>query len=123
VKPACIQVEADYHGLSIAEMIQRRGELRAKRLRGNQQERGVELYTMTAPRVIQADGGPVPASWADIVTQRPGLSAFRPERVAVGRHVAKLDPGEACWCNLGKDCDGSHEIGPITVHNVHCDRT
>jgi len=21
-----------------------------------------------------------------------------------------LDPGEACWCNLGKDCDGSHQV-------------
>ena len=33
----------------------------------------------------------------------------RPERCQSMPSPFKLDPGEACWCNRGKDCDGSHE--------------
>ena len=43
-------------------------------------------------------------------TARPQDVAFRPERVTIAPHAFTLDLGEACWCNLGKDCTGSHEI-------------
>ena len=41
---------------------------------------------------------------------RPKDAAFRPERIMLENRAFKLDPGEACWCNLGKSCEGNHEI-------------
>jgi hypothetical protein len=36
-----------------------------------------------------------------------------------------LDPGEACWCNLGKDCTGDHEvyIGELVHRCGFCGQT
>ena len=31
-------------------------------------------------------------------------------RIMITPRPFVLDPGEACWCNRGKDCDGNHEI-------------
>ena len=38
-------------------------------------------------------------------------AAFKPELITVPPlKQPYLERGEACWCNLGKDCTGSHEI-------------
>jgi hypothetical protein len=99
-KPACIEVEAAYHGVPIAEMIQYRDALRAKR--------------MQPPMRL-----PQPPYTGTILSggSSQGVVA-RPERVEYTPSPFKLDPGEACWCNRGKDCDGSHEIfiaDPVNV--------
>jgi hypothetical protein len=112
MKPACVEVEAAYHALTVDEMWQRRNELRAKRwLENVRSQRPFNLADAKA-RVV-ADGG----TWEG--------GGGRPERITLGPSTFKLDPGEACWCNLGKDCSGSHEIGPIVVVNIcgRCGRT
>jgi hypothetical protein len=83
-KPACVEVEAAYHGYPIDEMMQHRNALRAKRLQ--------------PPRRL-----PQPPYTGTIL---PGGA----ERIKFTPLPFKLDPGEACWCNRGKDCDGGHEI-------------
>lgn len=86
VKPACLEVEAAYHGHSIEEMAKHRLTLRAKRLalqiRGRGSDDKIE-------RTILPSGA---------------------THIKVTPLPFTLDPGEACWCNRGKDCDGSHEI-------------
>ncbi len=104
-KDACVAAEAAYHALPVGEMIQRRGELRGKRVLLHLQDRGIE------PPIL-----PAGSSSEGIVVSRLHY-AFRPERIPAPRR-SMLDPGEACWCNLGKDCVGDHEIGPIEVVNV-----
>ena len=93
-KPACVEAEAAYHGYSVAEMIRHRDALSAKRLRQH-------LRFQNSPaRPLE-------------VTRLPSGA----EQVKFTPPVFALDPGEACWCNRGKDCDGGHEVGPITVVN------
>ena len=90
-KPACLEVEAVYHGHPVAEMVQHRDVLSAKRLLLQLQDRGIEPRPPYTPpeRTI------LPSGAAHImITPRPFA----------------LDVGEACWCNLGKDCIGNHEI-------------
>lgn len=80
-KPACVEAEAAYHGFSVTEMTQYRAALRVKR--------------MQKPK-------PVPHT----ATQLPSGAVH----IKLAPQPFKLDPGEACWCNRGKDCDGSHEV-------------
>ena len=90
-KPACVKVEAEYHGHPAAVMLQHRDTLRSKRMLEHLQDRGIEPRPPFIPleRTILAKGT---------------------ERIKITLAPFKLDPGEACWCNRGKDCDGSHEI-------------
>lgn len=96
---ACIKAEATYHALPVDEMIQHRSELRDKRVLVHLQDRGIKSRPQLDP--LQHRSLP---SGAELITIAP-----RP---------FVLDPGEACWCNLGKDCDGDHEIGPVEIVNV-----
>lgn len=95
-KGACIEAEAAYHALPVDEMIRHRGTLRAKRVLTHLQDRGIELRPQLdpLPRHVLPSGA---------------------ERIMITPRPFVLDPGEACWCNLGKDCGGNHEIGPIEV--------
>lgn len=106
-RDACIKAEAAYHGLPLDEMIQRRGELRDKRVLKHFQDRGIE---------------PQPSLGDTLVTQTTTLvtqtTASGAQRIFITPRAFVLDPGEACWCNLGKACDGNHEIGPIEVVNI-----
>ena len=90
-KPACLEVEAQYHGHSVAVMAQHRSALVAKRLLRHLQDRGLEPRPPYTPpeRTILPSG-------ASLIKITP--------------LPFTLDPGEACWCNLGKDCVGDHEI-------------
>lgn len=98
-KPACLEAEGTYHGHSIAAMAQYRSALVAKRMLLHLQDRGLEPRPpFTPPEQTVLPSGAVQIK----LTPQPFT----------------LDPGEACWCNLGKDCTGSHEIGPIEVVNV-----
>lgn len=98
-KSACIQAEAAYHGYPVALMEQHRSTLVAKRMLLHLQDRGPEPRPpYTPPEQTVLPSGAVRLKF----TPRPFT----------------LDPGEACWCNRGKDCDGGHEIGPIEVVNV-----
>jgi hypothetical protein len=90
-KPACVEVETAYHGHPVAEMAQHRSALRAKRLLLHLQDRGIE----PRPSYIPPERTLLPSGATLIkITPLPFT----------------LDPGEACWCNRGKDCDGGHEI-------------
>jgi len=99
VKDACVKAETAYHALSVDEMIQRRGELRDKRVLAHLQDRGIK-----------------PRPQLDLLRQRslPGGAKL----ITIAPRPFVLDPGEACWCNLGKDCVGNHEIGPIEIVSV-----
>ena len=90
-KPACLEVEAAYHGHPVAEMAKHRSALRAKRLLLHLQDRGIE----PRPPHIPPEQTILP-SGATLIKLTP--------------QPFTLDLGEACWCNRGKDCDGSHEI-------------
>lgn len=98
-RPTCLAVEAAYHGCSLAEMALHRSTLRAKRLLRHLQDRGIE----PRPPHVPPEQTVLP-SGATLIKLTPQAFA--------------LDPGEACWCNRGKDCDGGHEIGPIEVVHV-----
>ena len=98
-KDACIKAEAAHHALPIDEMIQRRNELRGKRVLMHLQDRGIE-----------------PRPQLDLLRRRSLPSGA--ELIMITPRSFALDPGEACWCNLGKDCVGDHEIGPIELVNV-----
>lgn len=90
-KPSCIEVEAAYHGHPVAEMTQHRDALRAKRLLRHLQDRGIEHRPPHSPpaRTYLPSG-------ATLIKMPPFFFT--------------LDPGEACWRDLGKDCRGNHEI-------------
>jgi hypothetical protein len=92
-KGACIGAEAAYHNLPVEEMIRCRSVLRAKRVLVHFQDRGIEPRPYVPPP--ESSGS---------------QSLLRPERVLIASRPFVLDPGEACWCNLGKDCLGNHEI-------------
>ena len=98
-KLACVEAEAAYHGYPVAAMKQHRSALVAKRLLLHLQDRGLE------PR-------PPQPPLEQTVLPSGAL------RIKLAARPFALDPGEACWCNRGKDCDGGHEIGPIEVMNV-----
>ena len=85
-----------YHEYPRAEMVQHRSVLCAKRLLLHLQNRGIE----PRPPYIQPERT---------------ILASGAERIKITPLPFSLDPGEACWCNLGKDCTGSHEIvfGPV----------
>lgn len=104
-KPACVDVEAAYHGYSVAEMSEHRSALRAKRLLHHLQDRGIE----PRPPYVPPEQTVLPSGAVRI--------QFTPQPFT-------LDPGEACWCNRGKDCDGGHEIfiEPINVCGL-CGKT
>ena len=104
-KPACVEVEAAYHGYSVAEMSEHRSALRAKRLLHHLQDRGIE----PRPPYVPPEQTVLPSGAVRI--------QFTPQPFT-------LDPGEACWCNRGKDCDGGHEIfiEPINVCGL-CGKT
>jgi hypothetical protein len=113
-KAACVEAEAAYHALPVDEMIRHRAALRAKRVLAHLQDRGIEPRpTYVAPLERQVK--------KTLVTQDTvsgsQSSVLRPERVTITPRAFTLDLGEACWCNLGKDCAGDHEIGPIEVVN------
>jgi hypothetical protein len=91
MKDACVKAEAAYHALPVDEMIQHRGELRGKRLLMHLQDRGIE-----------------PRPQLDPLRQRSLLGGAK--LITIVPRPFVLDPGEACWCNLGKDCLGEHEI-------------
>jgi hypothetical protein len=91
-KDTCVAAEGPYHALPVDEMIRYRGELRAKCVLRHLQDRGIEPQT--------------PPSNA-LVTQTTARGA---QRIFITPRAFVLDPGEACWCNLGKDCTGSHEV-------------
>jgi DNA-directed RNA polymerase subunit RPC12/RpoP len=94
-KPACVEAEAAYHGLPLDVMPKLREALRATRmLRHLQDRRNVPRPPLEVT---------VLPSGAECVKWNP--------------LPFTLDPGEACWCNRGKDCDGSHEVGSIEVVN------
>lgn len=95
--PACIEVEAAYHAMTVDEMVQRRDDLRAKRLHEDLESRKPFDRAAAKARVI-SNGG----TWEG--------GNGRPERIKLGPSTFKLDPGEACWCNLGKNCNGNHEL-------------
>lgn len=104
-KDACVEAEAAYHALPLDEMIRQRDALRAKRVLAHLQDRGIEprpTYVPPLERQMKTTSGP------QRITRRP-------ERIFIASHAFVLDLGEACWCNRGKDCDGSHEICPIEV--------
>ena len=90
-KPSCLEVEARYHGHPVDVMAQHRSTLIAKRLLRHLQDRGLEPQPVRTPpeRTLLSSGA---------------------ERIKLAPQPFMLDPGEACWCNLGKDCDGNHEI-------------
>lgn len=90
-KDACIEAEAAYHAVPVDAMIQHRAALRATREHTHLQDRGLEPRPQIDPLPRQVL--PIGAEHITI-TPRPFV----------------LDPGEACWCNLGKDCIGNHEI-------------
>ena len=90
-KDACIEAEATYHVLPVEEMIRHRAALRAKRVLDHLQDRGIEPRPQFDP------------------PQRRVLPSGA-ERIMITPRPFVLDSGEACWCNLGKDCIGSHEI-------------
>jgi hypothetical protein len=109
-KPACVEVEAAYHGYPIDEMIQHRNALCAKRLQPLRRLPRPPYTGTILPSLPRLQSGPVQS---------------RPERINFTPLPFKLDPGEACWCNRGKDCDGSHEIfigAPIHVCGL-CGKT
>ena len=90
-KGPCIEAEAAYHALPVDEMIRQRAALRAKRVLAHLQDRGIE----PRPKFDPPERRVLPSGAEHIkITPRPFV----------------LDVGEACWCNRGKDCDGSHEI-------------
>ena len=91
-KDACVEAEAAYHALPVCEMILHRDTLRAKRLFTHLQDRGIE---------------PQPPPSDTFVTQTTGGGA---QRISISPRAFGLDPGEACWCSLGKDCAGNHEV-------------
>ena len=103
-KPACVEAEAQYHGVPADVMPKLREALLAKRMLGYLQDRGVVPRPPLPPGVVT-----VLSSGAASVTQRP-------ERIKLNPLPFVLDPGEACWCNLGKDCTGSHEIDIARVN-------
>lgn len=105
-KPTCVEVEALYHGYPVAELEQYRNALRAKRMLHHLQDRGIE----PRPPFIPPERTLLPSGAVRIM--------FTPQ-------VFTLDPGEACWCNRGRDCDGSHEIyfGELVHHCGICGRT
>ena len=114
-KAVCVEAEAAYHALPVDEMIRHRGALHAKRVLVHLQDRGIEPrppYVSPPERLVNTT----------FVTQDtasgPQSIALRPERVTITPRAFTLDLGEACWCNLGKDCVGSHEIGPISVRHL-----
>jgi hypothetical protein len=92
VKNACVAAEATYHALPIDEMVRHRSALRAKRVLMYLQDRGIE------PQPLLSD---------ELVTQTTTRGA---QRIFITPHAFTLDPGEACWCNLGRDCTGNHEV-------------
>lgn len=96
-KPACVEVEATYHALTVDEMTRCRQELRAKRMAESLRDRTPVDMAKVKEGVI-ANGG----SWTG--------GNGKPEMIKLGPFTFKLDRGEACWCNLGKSCTGSHEI-------------
>jgi hypothetical protein len=98
-KPACLEAEAAYHGHSIEVMKEHRSALVAKRMLRHLQDRGL------APR-------PPYTPPEQTVLPRGAI------HIKLAPRPFTLDPGEACWCNRGKDCDGGHEIGPIDIVNV-----
>jgi hypothetical protein len=106
VKPACVEVEALYHGHPVAELAQQRNALRAKRMLHHFQDRGIE---------------PRPPYIPPERTILPGGAAL----IKITPQPFNLDLGEACWCNLGKDCIGNHEIccgEPVHLCGI-CGRT
>lgn len=103
-RDACVEVEAAYHALPFDEMIRHRGELRGRRVLAHLQDRGLE----PRPPLDQPLRSSLPGG-AQLITIAPRPLTPRP---------GALGPGEACWCNLGKDCAGDHEIGPVEVVNV-----
>lgn len=104
-KPACVEAEALYHGVPLDVMPKLREALREKRLLRHHQDRGRQ------PRP------PLPPGVVTVLSSGVASGTQRPERIKLNPLPFVLDPGEACWCNLGKDCTGSHEIGPIAVVN------
>jgi len=91
-KYTCVEVEAAYHALPFDEMIRHRDALRTKRVLAHLQDRGIE---------------PQPPPSDTLVTQTTTGGA---QRVLITPRAFVLDLGEACWCNLGKDCTGNHEV-------------
>jgi hypothetical protein len=90
-KDACVETEAAYHALPVEDMIRHRGTLRAKRVFAHLQDRGIEPRPPFDP-------------------PRRQMLPSGAERIMITPRPFVLDPGEACWCNLGKDCAGNHEI-------------
>lgn len=97
-KPTCLEAEGTYHGHPIDMMAQYRNAVVAKRVLQHLQDRGL------APR---------PSYTPPEQTILPSGAV----RIKLAPHPFTLDPGEACWCNRGKDCDGNHEIGPIEIEH------
>ena len=91
VKPACVEAEAAYHGHPVDVMVRHRDTLRAKRLLHHLQDRGIEPRPPYTPpeRTVLPNGAVL---------------------IKLAPLPFSLDLGEACWCNLGKDCGGDHEI-------------
>jgi hypothetical protein len=106
-KDACVEAEAAYHALSVEAMTWHRNALRAKRVLAHLQDRGIEPRTSPS-RLPRSNHGEVKQVSSSVThgvetTARPALITITPRPFV-------LDPGEACWCNRGKDCDGNHEI-------------
>jgi len=91
-KEACIKAEARYHGMPVDEMIRHRHVLRAKRVSRHFLDRGIAVR----PPPSATHGTPVTAGSA--------------QRIFTTQRTFSLGLGEACWCNLGKDCCGDHEL-------------
>lgn len=104
-KDGCVEAEAAYHGFSVDEMTGHRNALNAWRQAEEARARVPITRAQLKERIISLGG-----TWEG--------GNGRPERISFGSSVFKLAPGEACWCNLGKDCSGSHEIDigePVNV--------
>jgi hypothetical protein len=91
-KATCVEAEATYHELPIDQMIRHRDALRAKREFMQLQDRGIRSQP--------------PPSDTLVAQATPGGT----QRILITPRAFVLDPGEACWCNLGKDCIGNHEV-------------
>lgn len=103
-KDTCVTAEAAYHALPVDEMIRHRHALRTKRVFTYLQDRGIEPQPPPS-------AAPVTQTTARAeVRPRSCMTVFTAQRIFITPSAFVLDPGEACWCNLGKDCTGNHEI-------------
>ncbi len=102
-KDTCVTTEAAYHVLPVDEMIRCRDALRNKRVSAHLRDRGIEPPP------------PPPFPSDTLVTHTTAGGA---QRIFLTPRAFVLDPGEACWCNLGKDCAGSHQIFVAEPQNL-----